>query len=374
MGRDGLSVAYQIGSAYIFLNGVFYLIQNQFRWELRSFHYAIVSLVVTSITAISSVVLTFLLGWGLYGLLLAMACGAFVGCVNGLLHLKNSFKFTFDLARLREMLVFSSPLVLSGVAVFITLYIARLMISHFLSLNEVGLFGLGYRVASIAGLVMVGFQGALTPLIYSNYQLEETPKNLSFIFRGFLVFALMLCYLLSLFATEIIHLISTQAYYSASSDVIFLTLAILLSNMYIFAPGITIAKKTHLNLYINIVGALLNVVLNYILVPKFGIEGAATSTLLTYIIVFSMYMYFSQKFYYVPHKWSPIIYSALLVFLTAYVLPKLTFSFLIILVLKLTSILFIFLFFIVVGLIKLSDISELKNKFKNYLNKGLIEK
>jgi O-antigen/teichoic acid export membrane protein len=36
--------------------------------------------------------------------------------------------------------------------------------------------------------------------------------------------------------------------------------------MYIFAPGITIAKKTHLILYINIVGALLNVVLNYLII------------------------------------------------------------------------------------------------------------
>jgi O-antigen/teichoic acid export membrane protein len=374
MGRDGLSVAYQIGSVYIFLNGVFYLIQNQLRWELRGFHYAVVSLLVTSITAISAVVLTFLLGWGLYGLLLAMACGAFVGCVNGLLHLKNSFKFTFDSARLREMLVFSSPLVLSGVAVFMTLYIDRLMINHFLSLNEVGLFGFGYRIASMAGLVMVGFKGALPPLIYSNYQVKEMPRSLSSIFRFFVVISLFMILILGLFSSELIMLISAESFYSASSIIVFLTPAILLSNMYIFAPGISIAKKTYYILYINIVGACLNVVLNFVLIPYLGIVGAAISTFLTYIVVFSMYMFLSQKFYYVPHKWPPIIYAALLVFLTAYALPKLTFSFLITLVLKLTSIIFIFLFFIVIGLIKPSEISELKNRLKNYLNKGLIKK
>jgi O-antigen/teichoic acid export membrane protein len=269
------------------------------------------------------------------------------------------------------MLVFSSPLVLSGVAVFITLYIDRLMISHFLSLNEVGLFGLGYRIASMAGLVMVGFQSALTPLIYSNYQFEGTPKSLASIFRFFVVFALFIILILGLFSSEFIKLMATESFYSASSIIVFLAPAIFLSNMYIFAPGISIAKKTYFILYINIVGACLNVVLNFTLIPQMGIVGAATSTLLTYLVVFSMYMHFSQKFYYVPHKWPPIIYAAFMVFLTAYILPKLTFSFLVNLVLKLTSILFIFLFFIVIDLIKLSEISELKNKFKKYLNKGL---
>jgi O-antigen/teichoic acid export membrane protein len=369
MGRDGMAMAYQIGSVYIFLNGVFYLIQNQFRWELRSLHFAFVSLVVTSITAISGVVLTFLLGWGLYGLLLAMTAGVLVGCIYGLWYLRNSFRFTFQLAKLNEMLVFSSPLVPSGIAVFISLYIDRLMISHYLSLNEVGLFGLGYRVASMAGLVMVGFQGALTPLIYKNYKLSESPSSIAFIFRYFVIFALLLCFLISVFSTEIIQLISTQAYYSASSVVIFLTPAILLSNMYIFAPGITIAKKTYLILYINIVGALLNAVLNFILVPQFGIIGAAISTLLTYIVVFLMYMHFSQKFYYVPHQWFPILTSTLAVFLLGYAIPKLTLPFLISLALKFSSILLIFMFFIFVGLINLSEIHQVKAILKNYLQR-----
>ena len=45
-----------------------------------------------------------------------------------------------------------------------------------------------------------------------------------------------------------------------------------------------------------------NLILNFILVPQLGILGAAISTLLTFNIVFFMYMRFSQKFYYVPHN------------------------------------------------------------------------
>jgi len=78
MGRDGLTLTYQIGSVYIFLNGIFYLIQNQFRWELRSFHYVIVSLLVTFITATFGIILTYYLNRGLDGLLSSMASGVLV--------------------------------------------------------------------------------------------------------------------------------------------------------------------------------------------------------------------------------------------------------------------------------------------------------
>lgn len=360
MGRDGMETSFQVGVIYIFINGVFYLVQNQFRWEFRSRDYAVVSMLVTIMTAVFAVFLTYVLAWGLYGLLLGMACGALLGCMYGLWHLRNSFRFQFQWSRLREMLVFSAPLVPSGIAVFITLYIDRLMINHFLSLDDVGLFGIGYRFASMVGLVMVGFQGALTPLIYSNYRDEHTPKQLAIIFRGFIVFSLLIFLSLSLFASEILYLMTTPDYYPAASIVIFLTPAILLSNMYIFAPGISIAKKTYLILYINIGGAALNTALNFVLIPKFGITGAAIATLLSYAGVFFAYMRLSQKFYFVPHQWRPIFFAVVATSLLAYWIPKLDMSFSVGIILKLSVIVLVCLFFVIIGLVKVSELRQVR--------------
>ncbi len=338
MGRQGMEKSFQVGVIYIFLNAVFYLVQNQFRFELRSVHFAIVSLIVTVVTAVLAIVMTYVVTWGLEGFLMGMAGGAFSGCIYGLWHLRHSFRFQFQWERLKEMLVFSAPLVPSGIAVFVGQYIDRIMINQYLSLADVGLFGIGFRVASIVSLVIVGFQGAMTPLIYAHYRDPETPKHLASIFRIFVSFALLMFLGVSLFAKEILMILTIPAYYEAANIVVFLVPAILLSNMYIFAPGAAIEKKTHLILWINVAGAVLNILLNALLIPNFGISGAAVAKLTSYSLVFGAYMLYSQKLYYVPHDWKLLGKTTVIVGVIAYWIPKIDLSFGFVLALKMAGI------------------------------------
>jgi O-antigen/teichoic acid export membrane protein len=165
-----------------------------------------------------------------------------------------------------------------------------------------------------------------------------------------------------LFANEILYLMTTPDYYPAAAIIIFLTPAILLSNMYIFAPGIGIAKKTHLILYVNIVGATLNIILNWMLIPKFGISGAAIATLLSYASIFFVYMRLSQKLYFVPHKWRPIFFALIVTSLLAYWVPKLNMPFSLGIVLKLLIISLMCIFYVIVGLIKSSEIRQVQTE------------
>lgn len=324
MGQPGLEIAYKIGVTHIWANGLFYLIQNQFRWELRSRNYAGVSLLMSLVTAVVSVWLTYFLRWGLEGLLLGMVTGSLSGSLLGLWWLRDSFKFQFDVARLGEMLSFSSPLVFSGIAVWISQYTDRIMINHYLSANEVGLYGIGFRLSSIAGLVMVGFQGALTPLVYAHYHEADTPRQMALIFRLFLMFALLMFLGLSLFAKDILRLFTTEPFYGGSVVVVYLVPAILLAQMSIFAPGIDIAKQTHLHIWINAGGALLNITLNYFLIPLLGIVGAGLATLVSYLCVFMTYIILSQRFYKVPHQWVQIVMAIIFSVILVVWLPYLT--------------------------------------------------
>jgi len=303
MGVDGLEKIFKLGMFHLWLNGLYLLIHNQFRWELRSRNYAIASILVTLVTTSIAVTLAYGLKLGLTGILVGMIAGGLVGCMYGLWYLRDTFQFRFHMAHLKEMLAFSAPLVPSGIAVFVSLYIDRLMINHYMSLDSVGLYGIGFRLAGVVGLVMVGFQGALTPLVYAHYREEQTPNQLAKIFRIFLTFALLFFLGLSLFSREILWLMTTPPYYAAAHVVIYLVPATLLSSMYIFAPGIAIAKKTCLCLWINLGGAVLNTLFNWLLIPGFGIIGAALGKLLGYSCVFTAYMCFSQRFYHVPHDW-----------------------------------------------------------------------
>jgi O-antigen/teichoic acid export membrane protein len=358
MGVDGLERIFRLGVLYLWLNGLFLLAHNQFRWELRSKNYSVVSLVVAFITASVAVTLAYGLKWGLPGILFGMIAGSLLGCIYGFWCLRNTFRFRFKWARLKEMLVFSAPLVPSGIAVFVSLYIDRLMINHYMSLDAVGLYGIGFRLASVVGLVMAGFQGALTPLVYAHYREEQTPRQLATIFRVFLAFALLVFLALSIFAREVLWVMTTPAYYSASQIVIYLVPAALLSNMYIFAPGIAIAKKTHLFLWINLGGAVLNTFLNWLLIPIFGITGAAFGKLLGYGCIFAAYMFFSQRFYYVPHKWKPLGLLVAMVAVLAFGGSRVGFGIAIDVTIKIAFLCIAGLLFMASGLVRWSEIEK----------------
>jgi peptidoglycan biosynthesis protein MviN/MurJ (putative lipid II flippase) len=110
---------------------------------------------------------------------------------------------------------------------------------------------------------------------------------------------------------------TTPDYYPASQVIPFLALAIALSSMYIFAPGLGIAKKTKHIAVISIITALVNTALNFTFIPFLGNRGAAFATLISSLLAFSAYMIMSQKLYYVPHKWADIIMATVVAMIFA---------------------------------------------------------
>jgi O-antigen/teichoic acid export membrane protein len=306
IGAPGFDDVFHLGVVFVWLSGLFYLLKSQLRFELRSKAYSMVSIAHSLMTAGASVLLAYVFQLGINGFLAGMIIGTAAGILLGFYYLKTTFRLRFDFTKLKMMLAFSTPLVPSSIAVFVSMYIDRLMINYYLSLEEVGLYGIGYRLASVSTIVLVGFQMALTPLVYKHYQEPETPRQLATIFRTFLAIVIVIFLIISLFADVALMFLTTPAYYAASQVVVFLVPAILLSQMYIFAPGIGIAKKTHLFIWINAGGAILNTVFNWMLIPQVGYVGAGIATLMGYACVFGAYMYCSQKLYYVPHNWRAI--------------------------------------------------------------------
>lgn len=287
--------------------GVYGVALNQLRWQLQPRAFAVTSILYTVVYLASSVFLVVVLQVGVAGVFWGQVIAGGGGIALALYFARRDYGWAFNWRQCREMLRFSVPLVPSSVAVFIFLYIDRFVISRLLTFEDLGIFGIGYRVASVVSLLMYGFQGALTPLIYTYYAQPDTPRDLARIFRYFAAAALVVWTSLALFGPEVLTIFTTPAYYGAVAVISPLVLAILLFNLYIFAPGLAIAKKTGLFAAINIAGAGLNCVLNLMLVPALGIQGAALATLTSAAAMFGLHMFWSQRYYPVPHRWGGLL-------------------------------------------------------------------
>ena len=137
--------------------------------------------------------------------------------------------------------------------------------------------------------------------------------------------------------------------------------------MYIFAPGILIAKRTKYLIWINVFSALLNSVLNYILIPLMGIVGAALATMLSYLCVFIVYMVISQQLYTVPHRWRSIFASVLVAGFLALCLPILPLMEGQRLVLNLLALSVFMVSSVPLGLIRIDELRQCKAFLKSWL-------
>jgi len=176
-----------------------------------------------------------------------------------------------------------------------------------LSLDDVGIYGVGARIASMVALLMVGFQSGYIPIVFHNHAAPETPPQMARVFRYFLVAAIVVVLFLSGFSGELLSLLTTERYFNSRNTIPILATSFLLANMYIFAPGIFIARRTMIAAGINVGAVCLTMLNNMILLPRFGALGAAMAALITSTVVFLVYVYLNKRFYPIPFAWRRIM-------------------------------------------------------------------
>lgn len=360
LGKDEMALTLRIGAIYIWINGIYYLIQHQFRWQFQSKDFALASLLMSLTTLLATVILAYYFNYGLNGVIAGLMIGNFIGAIFGILKLSGTtFTFVFSKKLLLKMIRFSFPLIFASLAVWSSQYIDRIMINYFLGTDQLGIYSIGFRIASIIALTTIGIQSAITPLIYDNYEDDKSKKSLATIFRLYFLFAVFVCMILFLFIDNIMIIFATKEFFPAKDVIYFLAPSILFSNIFLFFPGIAIVKKTYLILLINIFGALINLILNFLLIEKYGITGAAYATLISSALAGLMYIFLSQKFYNVPHEWKKIIYifSLFLALLLTSNYLKLNFdqNYLI----NIITVIFYFISVILLGFIKKLEIEKL---------------
>jgi O-antigen/teichoic acid export membrane protein len=302
LGNDSHAVIVRIAGINIFFMGLYHFSLDILRYRLEPKKHALCSITYSLVTITTSIFLVLILRHGIIGVFYAQTVSNALSFLFALSLGRTSYVFLFSPSILRIMLRFSLPLVPSSLAVYVLNYIDRISIRSLLGLSELGIYGIGFRVSSIVPVAMLAINMAFTPLIYSTYKDKETPRHIAEFMRYFVFAALIVISCVSLFSKEILIVLTTPNYYAAYSVVPFLVTSAFVSNMYNFAPGLPIAKKTRHIAVIQVVSAGVSIVLNLSLIPVFGIVGAACANLASAAFAFSANLFFSQKNYHVPYN------------------------------------------------------------------------
>lgn len=287
----------------IWVAGALYVVQDQLRWQLRPRAFVAVSAVVAVFTTGSIAIYVFVLGGRALGVVAGQATGAIFGLATALALSRGIYRVHFHWSQARLMLAFSVALVPSSVGVLLNGYADRLAIQHRQSLAAVGVYGVGFRIAVVVTLLLIGVQNATSPHIVARHADPETPRDLARVFRLFWAAGCVTILALSVLAEPLVRLLAAPAYFGAALVVPFLVSATFLAGLYVFAPGPMIVGRTRVYAIVNVAAGLLNLGLAFLLVPSLGIRGAGIATLVSSIVVFVATMAVSQRLYPVPHQW-----------------------------------------------------------------------
>ena len=216
----------------------------------------------------------------------------------------KTINFTFKLQILKESLSFSLPMIPTLLSAWILNLSDRVFIERYFDLHDVGIYSLGYKIAGLVLIFTSAFNKAYNPVFYklANSENQELSKKILYKYNNtYIIVILFAVFLISLFSKEVIQLLLSPKYFEAYKIVPIIAFAYLISQVSgLFNGMIYQEKKVAQLMIIVLIGAALNVFLNFLLVPLFGVYGAAYATVLSFLVIFLVKYWYAKKCYFIP--------------------------------------------------------------------------
>ena len=209
----------------------------------------------------------------------------------------------------KELIVFSLPLIFSSFFTLIVKWTDVLMIGYFRNASDVGVYNVALPTANLLTLIPTSMMAIFMPIImefYSKKKFKEI-KNISIInskwifFLNFPIFLLIL-----LFSKQILSIMFGSEYIVGSLALTILLFGYMVRSLtHVNSAILIMLKKTKLLFFSGLIAAIFNIILNYLLIPKFGIIGGAIATSFSFIVTFLFVFIYSYKLTGIqPIKWN----------------------------------------------------------------------
>jgi O-antigen/teichoic acid export membrane protein len=251
----------------------------------------------TVVILVLNVYFVVVLKLGLLGVLLSPLLVGTLKTIVLFFWTRHDIAISVDSKRLRQLLVFGGPLVLSNLTMFALNFSDRFFLREFRSLEVVGIYAVGYKFGYMLNfLVIQPFNMMWQTRMFVIHKQADHQR----IFRHmFVLYSLLLIGSglgLALFGATVVPMLVDHRYVGAASIIPIVTLAYIFLGMgYFLQVGMFLASRTMLIGAVSAMAAVANLVLNYILIRSFGMTGAAWATLLGFLVLAIGSYVFSER-------------------------------------------------------------------------------
>lgn len=217
--------------------------------------------------------------------LAAVVSGATMEIAFGIINKEWFDLRRFDLKLLRQLLVIAIPLFPNFLIYWVFNSSDKVMITNMIGIGAAGIYSVSSKLGHASQLIYTAFAGGWQFFAFSTMKEDNQVKSNSMIFEYLGIISFVATSFVCAWSYLIFRIIFTDQYLSGYIAAPYLFLAPLLQMLFQVACNqFLVIKKTWPNMLILSLGAIMNIILNYTLIPICGIEGASIATLIGYIV------------------------------------------------------------------------------------------
>lgn len=219
---------------------------------------------------------------------------------------------TFDRQTLPAMLYYAYPIMLTGLAGMTNEMFSRWTLEWWLpdnfypgksSLYALGVFSACYKYAVFMSLAIQAFRFAAEPFFFSHAVDKNSPMLFSRVNHFFIILCSFILLAVSINMDILKYLLGGQAYYEGLKVVPILLLGYLFLGVYYnFSVWFKLTDRTYYGTLITVAGAILTILLNFMLIPMAGYMGSSWASLICYFFMAVACYALGQKYYPIPYK------------------------------------------------------------------------
>ena len=326
LGDDRYTLALQLVLLNTFAIGFTFIPFHVLRIEQRAREFSALSFGRSAATLIVRVVLLIGLGLGVMGIVIADVLVTTVMIVVMARWFAPLIRPVFSRELLREALAFGLPRVPHGFALQVMSVGDRFVLKALHTpLDLIGVYSIGVTFGLIPKIALGAFEYAWAPFYYATSREPGAPKIFSGITTyGIAVLALMTAGL-SAIARDLLRVVTHGQYAEAYPVVMWTAVGVFFYGVYLLTSiGLNITKNTRYYPVSTAIGAAVNIGLNVLLIPRYGILGAAWANGATYGVQAAIALGMSQRFYPIRYEYGRIaraVTAAVVAFVAAGLWP-----------------------------------------------------
>ena len=219
------------------------------------------------------------------------------------------FKMSLDLKLGRELIRFSLPLLFSGILSFVMNWTDTLMLGYYKSSEVVGLYNAASPLARLIRIFLSSAAFLYPPMasrLYAQNKMNEMKRVYQILTKWVFLLTLPLFSIMFLFPEATINFFFGSKYLPATLALRILALAFMFHTFLgLNGLSLVVIGESKFIMTANLVSAVLNIILNALLIPIYGMEGAAIATATSYFVgnsLSSLRLYQKTKIH--PFSWN----------------------------------------------------------------------